>query len=243
MHRSYRERIYPRYTSNQMPHFLEYNQADYEKDSLPILHRLRGWLPDNKEAHCLDVACGAGQLLYALKKAGYKHITGIDISPQQISIATQVCDDVHVVDALQYLQEHRGKFDLITGLDIIEHFTKDELFPVIDVLFAAMRPGGRLVLQTPNAESPWGLMQRYHDLTHELAFDPCNLKSFLSNAGFDAFEARECGPYIHGAVSLVRWMLWRSIAMGLRLWNLAETGSIGSGVYTRVFIAKADKPR
>jgi hypothetical protein len=84
---------------------------------------------------------------------------------------------------------------------------------------------------------------RYGDLTHELAFDPTNLQSVLSIAGFDAFKARECGPYIHGAISLVRWSLWRLIAMGLRLWNLAETGSIGSGVYTRVFIAKADKPQ
>jgi hypothetical protein len=28
----------------------------------------------------------------------------------------------------------------------------------------------------------------------------------------------------------------------LALWNLAETGSVGSGIYTRVFVASALKP-
>lgn len=58
-------------------------------------------------------------------------------------------------------------------------------------------------------------------------------------AGFGDFEVRACGPVVHGAVSLIRRLLWIVIRAGLALWNLAETGSRGSGVYTRVFLARA----
>ncbi|HEX8903434.1 MAG TPA: hypothetical protein VF771_01190, partial [Longimicrobiaceae bacterium] len=103
-------------------------------------------------------------------------------------------------------------------------------------------PGGRLVLQTPNAASPWGLMIRYGDLTHELAFEPRSLAYALRHAGLRDVEIRECGPYVHGLRSLVRVGVWWLIRAGLRVWNLAETGSDQGGVYTRVFTAAALKP-
>lgn len=240
--RSYRKRIYPRYTSNRMPAFLMYSELDYARAAKPILHRLRGWLPAERKSHCLDVACGVGQLLYALKTAGYTNLCGVDISPEQVAAAKRVWSDVREADAISFLRSHTENFHFITCFDIVEHFAKDELFDFLDALYGALRPGGRVIFQTPNAESPWGLMLRYGDLTHELAFDPNSLSHALSLAGFNNFEVRGSGPYIHGMRSLVRWVMWRGISAGLRLWNLAETGSAGSGVYTRVFVAKADKP-
>lgn len=240
---TYRDRIYPRYTADLMTEFLEHDEDRYVAGCKPLLHRLRSWLPADKQARCLDVACGPGLCLYALQSAGYRRLTGIDISPQQINAARQVCADVHVVDALEYLKAHPGEFDLITALDILEHFTKDELLDMVDALYQALRPGGRLVVQTPNAESPWGMRVRYGDLTHELAFDPSSLKHLLSLSGFAGYSVKECGPYVHGTLSLMRWCLWRFIHALLLLWNYAEIGSKGSGVYTRVFIAKAQKPQ
>jgi hypothetical protein len=97
-------------------------------------------------------------------------------------------------------------------------------------------------LQTPNAESPWGNMHRYHDLTHEIAFDPACLAHVLRVEGFTQFEAREVGPVAHRLVSGARLALWRLIHAGLGFWNLIETGDPGSGVFTRVFVASAVKP-
>jgi len=240
-HRSYRERIYPRYTSERMPRSLAYGENDYRRLAIPILHRLKGWLPHDRAARCLDVACGAGEALYALGCKGYTDVRGIDISPEQVKTARKVCANVEEAEATAYLLSHTSAFDFILAFDIIEHFTKEELFPFLDALYSALKPGGTIVLQTPNAESPWGMMHRYHDLTHENAFDPFSLRHALSLSGFVDFEARGSGPYVHGPLSLIRWMLWRGIDAGLRLWNLAETGAIGSGVYTRVFLAKASK--
>lgn len=221
--------------------YLAYTDAEYSFRSKPIIDRLRQWLPRSLDANCLDVACGAGQLLYALRQHGYRQLTGIDLSPEQVKVASKVCVNVKQGDAIEFLRASPAMFDLITGFDIVEHFRKDELFEFLDALYCALKPGGRLILQTPNAESPWGMTMRYGDLTHELAFSPMSLEYALRLAAFSDFQAKECGPYVHGIKSLLRAFLWRMISAGLKVWNLAETGNTGSGIYTRVFIAKADK--
>lgn len=240
-HNAYRDRIYPRYTQDHATAFTTFNQSSYEAAAAPIWHRLGKWLPADRNADILDVACGTGTLLYTLKKQGYKHVTGIDISAQQIAAAKQVCSDVHETEALSWLNAHNNEYDCITCIDIIEHLTKAELFAFVDALHAALRPGGILILQTPNAESPWGMKVRYGDLTHELAFEPSSLERLLKLSGFSEFAVAESDPYIHGFVSFTRWCVWRLIHAVLLLWNYAETGSKGSGVYSRVFLAKARK--
>jgi hypothetical protein len=35
--------------------------------------------------------------------------------------------------------------------------------------------------------------------------------------------------------------VWQALRAGLRLWNFVETGSSGSGVYTRVFVISGVK--
>lgn len=238
----YREIIYSRYTSQYMAEYLVFDQSRYEKEAVSLQNRLEQWLPADKDANILDVACGAGQFLYFLNKKGYVNVAGVDVSPEQVEISRNVCSNVVLTDALAYLTEHKNAFDLITGFDVIEHFHKSELFPILDAMHAALKPGGRLILQTPNAESPWGMKVRYGDLTHELAFEPSVLRRTLAAAGFFSYEARECGPFVHGFKSFIRCGVWQILRQFLKLWNLAEVGNAGSGIYTRVFIAKADKP-
>lgn len=238
----YRTRIYAKYSTEKLPHVLELDEGGYRRWAEGCSYRLRGWLPRSRDARCLDVACGHGNFLFLLQEAGYHNITGIDLSPEQVTMARRVWHDVQHGNALEYLVGKTNEFDLITCFDMIEHLRKDEILSFLDLAQTAIRPGGALIIQTPNAESPWGAMHRYHDFTHETGFDPHSLAHILRLAGFDDFEARECGPYVHGMRSAVRATLWRSIHAGLALWNLAETGSQGSGVYTRNFLARVVRP-
>jgi hypothetical protein len=61
-------------------------------------------------------------------------------------------------------------------------------------------------------------------------------------SGLQSFEAREQGPVPVSLLSGVRWGLWRLSRLGPLFYNLVETGSAGSGVLTRVFIASAVRP-
>jgi len=239
---TYRERIYTHYTSEKMASWREFSETDYHHWSSAARVRLKGWLPENKNAACLDLGCGPGNVLYLLSHEGYRNICGVDVSPEQIEVAKRVCANVTCADVKDYLASFKENFELIIAFDLIEHFQKDELLELLDVVRKTLKPGGTLILQTPNAESPWGLSMRYGDFTHESAFTPHSLEHILGISGFTTFEARECKPHIHGVKSLMRAIIWKGIWLALALWNLAETGNLGSGIYTRVFLAKTRKP-
>lgn len=237
----YREKIYPKYTSQKMTDFIDLSDDEYRRWGRTTGKYIEGWLPQNKDAKCLDIACGAGHALHLLKSAGYRNFAGIDISPEQVATSKKVWLEVYEANALQFLLQHKDTYDLIIGFDIVEHFTKDELFDFLDGIHAALRPGGRVILQTPNADSPFGLMHRYNDLTHELCFNKHSLNHLLNITGFGEFSARECGPVVYGLKSLIRSIAWRAIRGGIKLWNLIETGHVGSDVFTRVFLVSAIK--
>jgi len=238
---SYRDRIYSTYPDKHVG-WRDTTARIYPRWSRVAAAHIRGWLPADKGAACLDLGCGPGNVLFMLRELGYSNTAGVDLSEEWMPIARDICPNVTQADAREYLRSHRHKFDLITAYDVVEHFRKDELFDFLDLIYEALRPGGSVILQTPNAESPWGCMHRYHDLTHELAFDPHSLGHCLSLCGFKDFEARECGPHIHGILSLIRKAGWFAIRMGLTLWNLVEAGTCGSNIYTRVFVARAVRP-
>jgi len=158
-------------------------------------------------------------------------------------LSRQAAPDVKEGNAIDFLEEHPLSFDLITGLDIIEHLTKDEVFRFLEGCIAALKPGGKLILQTPNADSPWSNCVRYGDFTHEVCFNPRSLSSLMRMCGFSAIESREQGPPAWGYSlgSSVRYVIWRLIRSGIQFWNLAETGSVGSKIFTRVFVIKGKK--
>ena len=238
--RSYRKKIYSRYKTffNKSVSIGKHNHLK----SCKILSRhFREWLPDNKKAFILDAGCGYGKLLQVLSTKGYSNVYGVDISPEQVEVAKQSGVGASRGDVIDYLESHKNTYDLITGIDIIEHFDKQEVLLFLDACFMALRSGGRLILQTPNAASPWGMMYRYGDFTHETSFTPELLKNLLVMHGFSNIEYREAGPVASGLFSIIRFVVWRVIWMILASWNLIEIGNLGTGIYTRVFLASGVK--
>ncbi len=243
MGQDYRGRIYERYATNFQDAPEEFDTKAAWKWGRAYRYYLRDWLPENKAVNILDMACGGGKLLYFFQRMSFENVTGVDISPEQVRLAKQVPPDVHEANVLDYLEANPERFDLITGLDIVEHFHKPEVLRFLDACFGALKTGGRLILQTPNADSPWGMAIRYGDFTHEVGFNPNALARLLNLTGFTDIKAREQGPVPlgHSIASTIRYVIWQSIRMGMKVWNLAETGSAGSGVFTRVFLISGEK--
>ena len=75
-----------------------------------------GLLPEDRSAKIVDLACGAGKLLYFFKRMGYHNISGVDISPEQVELARQTTPDVQKANYIDYLESHPEVFDLITCL-------------------------------------------------------------------------------------------------------------------------------
>jgi 2-polyprenyl-3-methyl-5-hydroxy-6-metoxy-1,4-benzoquinol methylase len=231
----YRSHIYERYASNFQDAKEEFDNNAAERWGRAYRYYYRNWLPQDKSSQIVDLACGGGFTLYFFKSLGFDNVQGVDISPEQVALSRQVTADVHEANILDFLWSHKGEFDVITGLDIIEHFHKPEVLEFIDRCHAALKSGGRLILQTPNADSMWGTVHRYNDFTHEVGFNPNALGRLLKLYGYENVEAREQGPVpsIYNVKSGIRYMVWQSIRLGLKIWNLAETGNTGGGVFTR----------
>ena len=239
----YQSRIYDNYASLMQDASEVFDADKAARWGAAYRYYLRDWLPDSKQAAIADLACGGGSLLHFFKEKGYTNLHGVDLSPSQVRLARQVVPKVQEGSLFDFLKSHPSTFDMITGLDIIEHLSKDEVLDFLDACHGALKPGGRVVLQTPNAETPWGSALRYADFTHQVSFTPDCLSRLLSLCGFAKSSAREMGPVPSGYswVSSIRFCLWCGLRMALKLWNRIEMGTPGSGVFTRVFMISACK--
>lgn len=239
---NYRQRMYDKYASCFQDSKQTFDVTAANKWGRPYDSYLKGWLPSEKNANILEIACGSGRLLHFFKARKYTNLTGVDISPEQVQLAKKIVEAVVQADVLKFLENVDKTYDLIIGLDIIEHFQKDEVLRLIDACYKALKPRGRIILQTPNSQSPFGPGIFYGDFTHEVCFNADSLGKLLKLVGFQHVESRQAGPVIHGFASAVRYVIWQGIRIVIKIWNLVETGNSGSGVFTRVFLISGLKP-
>lgn len=241
--RHYRERLYENYATLVMRTGDHFDEAAADRWGKAYDYYLRHWLPADRNAAVLDVACGAGKLLHFFKRRGYAHLTGVDISPEQVARARQVIPNIVQGDVLAFLESHTNHFDLITGLDIVEHLDKPTVVRFFDACHRSLKPQGRLILGTVNADTPMGMPILYGDFTHETCFTPQTLVSLMTMTGFSRIGVRETGPvpYGYSLLSSLRYVAWQILRTGRLITNAVETGGPGSGILTRVMVASGMK--
>lgn len=144
------------------------------------------WLPSNKDASILDVACGEGWLLRFLFEEGYRNLSAFDISPENVKLCRQLgFDFVRQFDALCISEFETGRtYDLIFALDILEHIPKSLAVRFVEDMRARLAPSGVLVIQTPNMGCVFSSFQRYYDLSHEFCLTEGTAMTLLMMAGF-----------------------------------------------------------
>jgi 2-polyprenyl-3-methyl-5-hydroxy-6-metoxy-1,4-benzoquinol methylase len=193
----------------------------------PHLENLvRKHFPHDPNATILDLGCGHGALIHFVRQAGYHSVRGVDTSQEQVAAAEQLgVDGVEQGDIFEALaKEPVSTVDCLITYDLIEHFNRNELIVLIDLIYRTLRPGGRWIIHTPNAESPFGMRMRYWDITHELAFTRTSLSQLLLSSGFCRVECYEDQPIPHGIKSTFRCILWKAIRSALRFYIAVETG-------------------
>lgn len=145
--------------------------------------------PADKSARILDVGCGIGYMLGALRTMGYTNASGIDIDPGQVDTCLKRGLDVTLVaDSKNCLRENAGSFDQILAFDLIEHVPHEAQLELVGAMAGALKPGGTLVCTTPNANSFLGMRYRYIDWTHCEAFTEHSLDFLLHSGGFGEIQ-------------------------------------------------------
>jgi 2-polyprenyl-3-methyl-5-hydroxy-6-metoxy-1,4-benzoquinol methylase len=218
----------------------------YELAAALLKRRLGPWAPQLKEARCLDLACGCGEMLYCLERNGIRNTAGVDLCREEIDEGRLfVRGSLIHSDVLDYLRQTDSKsFDFITAFNFLEHLPKDYLKDVLFETRRILRPGGALVGMVPNSISPFSGITRYWDITHEWAFSPNNFRQLAALTGFDpTVEFRECGPVPHGPVSGIRYLIWQLIRLGISGWLLVELADRKGSVYTMDMLVRLRSPR
>lgn len=185
-------------------------------------------VPADREARILDLGCGQGELLGLLREGGYRHLTGVDISEEQLVLARRrgVGEIVEQGDLEPWLAERPAAFDVVIAVDVLEHFDKPEVLTLLDAAAAALAPAGTLIVRVPNATGPYAGRLRYGDFTHGLAFTEHSLRQVLAAVGFTEVKTHDTRPAAHGAASAVRLMLWWVLSALRRLALAVETGEL-----------------
>jgi SAM-dependent methyltransferase len=240
----YRRRVYERYVTARTEELAPSIVEGLRPRAAQLKRLIRLHFPADRSATIVDLGCGHGALIHFAQEAGYRNIVGVDRSPQQVDAARRLgIKDVHqgdLVEAISSMPE--SSLDAVVTFDVIEHFRKDELAGFVDHVLRALRAEGRWIIHSPNGESPLGSRMRYWDFTHEMAFTRESISQLLLSSGFSRVYCYEDGPVLHGALSGVRWLLWKVIRTGLRLWLAIETGDTGRGaIFTQNLFAVALK--
>src|SRR5262245_11435859 len=217
----------------------------YERAAGGLMLRLRPWLPQDREAYCLDLACGCGEILYLLERQNFQYTAGVDLCQGELDQAKPYVQGqlIHA-DVVEYLRQSKAEsVDFVTALNFLEHLSKDTLLTVLTEIRRVLRPGGMLVAMVPNAISPFGGLTRHWDMTHEWAFVPNNFRQLAALTGFDSHvDFHECGPVAHGVVSAIRYVLWQLIRAGIAARFLIEVADLKGGIYTMDMLVRLHVP-
>jgi 2-polyprenyl-6-hydroxyphenyl methylase / 3-demethylubiquinone-9 3-methyltransferase len=148
----------------------------------------------------LDVGCGAGLLCEPLARLGAQ-VTGVDAALENIE-AAKAHADLSGLDidyrAGELAEQGLDTFDLVTCMEVIEHVSDPAAF--IAQLAAHLKPGGLLILSTPNrtAASKLFLVEAAERLgqvprgTHDWHqfLTPEEMTTLLKDAGLRVTEMR-----------------------------------------------------
>jgi O-antigen chain-terminating methyltransferase len=162
---------------------------------LVIRDRVREYLPDLEPAGSLgpilDVGCGRGELLQVLKQAGVEAY-GIDSNALCVSACQERDLSVLEIDAQSHLESvQESSLGAVTAIHVVEHLAIEELVWFVDLCMRAIKPGGKLIFETPNPENLMvASLSFYLDPTHRRPLPPDLLKFILASRGIVEIEVR-----------------------------------------------------
>ena len=150
---------------------------------LPVLQKA------GVSADILDVGCGRGEWLQVLRENGFE-ARGIDTN----RILVQQCKELSLVveerEALSYLRSLPGaSLNVVTAFHFAEHLLLETLVQFLDEAGRALKPGGLIILETPNPENLLvGSCNFYLDPTHKNPIPVPTMKLLLEARGFRCEE-------------------------------------------------------
>ncbi|MDQ6649001.1 MAG: class I SAM-dependent methyltransferase [Actinomycetota bacterium] len=162
---------------------------------LPDVRRLVGAGDSTGEARVVDLGSGRGEWLTLLRDAGVPAV-GVDSNPGFVASGLARGLDLVHGDAVAHLEDlPPDSLDLVTAFHLIEHLDVDTLLALLAAARQALRPGGCVLLETPNPTNlRMAACDFYNDPTHRSPLPPALTEFLVSASGFGEVEVRPLHP-------------------------------------------------
>jgi SAM-dependent methyltransferase len=138
-----------------------------------------------KGSHILEVGCGSGMLLQAMRDAGYSNLTGVDNSEAALrAAATRGLGDIITTQDAAATSFADESFDVVVASDVLEHLLNEG--QALAEWRRVLKPGGHLLLFVPAFDFLWSA----HDLAnrHFRRYSRSQLQSVTTASGFDVLR-------------------------------------------------------
>lgn len=162
-----------------------------------IAERISRFLPELEgRGEVLDLGCGRGEALAVLRGRDIP-ARGVDLSASMIAECRRKGLTAEEGDLLEYLSSVRENgFGGIVSFHVIEHLPPEALDRLARLAWRALRPGGILILETPNPLSLVVAARNFWlDPTHRRPVHPESLKLSLELAGFEPVMRVDLRPF------------------------------------------------
>ncbi len=131
----------------------------------------------------LDVGCGTGANLEMLSEFGQAE--GVDVSPEALTFCRQRGLERVRLGTAEDLPYPDQSFDLVTGLDVVEHLDDD--VAGLKEMKRVLRPGGRALVFVPALMFLWGVQD---DVSHHRRrYTLAQIKQSFRDAGLEVERA------------------------------------------------------
>lgn len=216
----FRDKLYDQYYNSQSGRRLNKDLKDKIRENhIQLRHEILPLVPLAKESKILDIGCGYGEWIMLLRENAYLHTTGIDISPEQIEAAHSLgLKDVFVADVFDFLAQNPNKFDCITGIDIIEHFSKDELVRLLELIKGSLVENGAAIFRTPNMDGILASVYAYGDFTHASLLNYSSAMQLGISCGFSKVDVLSSYIRVNGFLKeIIRKLLWSQFKLQAKM--------------------------
>jgi SAM-dependent methyltransferase len=163
-----------------------------------IRERIAAYLPHLKDlpGPVLDLGCGRGEALALLRDHGIAG-HGVDASARMVGLCRERGLEAAEGDLFAVLAGvAEASLGGVVSFHVIEHLPAGALDRLVRLAWRALRPGGVLILETPNPLSLVVAARNFWlDPTHVRPVHPESLKLFYELAGFDPVERLDLRPF------------------------------------------------
>jgi glycosyltransferase involved in cell wall biosynthesis/SAM-dependent methyltransferase len=139
----------------------------------------------SEAAPVLDVGPGRGEWLDLLQHHGIRAY-GVDVNAAFVEAGREMGIDIRLEDGLAHLRRlPEASLSAVTAFHVVEHLPAESLVDLVDQSLRALRPGGVLILETPNPLNlAVGAASFHLDPTHVRPVHPLFLEFVLASRGF-----------------------------------------------------------